>query len=233
MSKQGSRRHSARRPLGGLAWQLPTLTGVLFCSLLCAAQAGKVEKIGTASDSAISDALKNTLETTGYRLTASDGFSCEIWWRKSVPIQAKKDVPGALYPQLPESTLLGVISFPQPATDYRGQPVKPGAYTLRYALLPNDANHLGVAPNRDFVLLVSAGADANPDAAPKPDELVELSRGASGTRHPAAFSVVQAQGATASLSKDDEDHWIFSAAVKLSSGDELPLALVVKGTAAQ
>jgi len=209
------------------------LTAILLTTSLCLAQAGKVEKIDAASDSNISDAVKNTLETTGYRLTTSDGFSCEIWLRKSVPAQTKKDIPGALYPQFAESTLLGVASFPQPATDYRGEPVKPGAYTLRYALLPNDANHLGVAPNRDFVLLVPAGADANPDATPKPDELVELSRKATGTRHPAPLSLAPPQGAAPSLSKDDEDHWVFSAAAQLSSGDELPVALVIKGTAPQ
>ena len=211
----------------------PALIAILLGASLCLAQAGKVEKIGAASDSSISDAVKNTLETSGDRLTTGDGFSCEVWWRKSVPAQAKKDVPGALYPQVAESTLLGVISFPQPATDYRGEPIKPGAYTLRYALLPNDANHLGVAPNRDFVLLTPAAADINPDASPKPDELVELSRKATGTRHPAPLSLAPTQGAPPNLSKDDEDHWIFSATVKLSSGDELPVALVVKGTAPQ
>ena len=206
---------------------------VLLGASLCLAQAGKVEKIGAASDSSISDAVKNALEATGYRITTSDGFSCEIWWRKSLPVQAKKDVAGALYPQFAESTLLGIISYPQPAADYRGEPIKPGAYTLRYALLPNDANHLGVAPNRDFVLLTPVGADASPDATPKPDELVELSRKATGTRHPAPLSLAPGQGSAPNLSKNDEDHWIFSASVKLSSGDELPVALVVKGTAPQ
>jgi len=185
---------------------------VLLGASLCLAQAGKVEKIGAASDSSISDAVKNALEATGYRITTSDGFSCEIWWRKSLPVQAKKDVAGALYPQFAESILLGIISYPQPAADYRGEPIKPGAYTLRYALLPNDAN---------------------PEANPKPDELVDWSRKATGTRHPAPLSLAPGQGSAPNLSKNDEDHWIFFATVKLSSGDELPVALVVKGTAPQ
>jgi len=222
-----------RLPCGSLWLETTALELILLCTSLCLAQAGKVEKIGATSDSNISDAVKNTLETSGYHLTTGDGFSCDLWWRKSVPVGAKKDVPGALYPQFGESTLLGAISFPQPATDYRGEPVKPGAYAVRYALLPNDANHLGVAPNRDFVLLTPAAEDTNPDATPKPDELIELSRKATGTRHPAPLSLVQAQGAAPSLSKDDEDHWIFSASVKLSSGDELPVAVIVKGTAPQ
>jgi len=216
----------------GRLWR-SAFIAILLCASLCVAQAGKVEKIGSASDSSLSDAVKNALEATGYRITTSDGFSCEVWWRKSLPVQPKKDVPGALYPQFAESTLLGVISFSQPATDYRGEPIKPGSYTLRYALLPNDANHLGVAPNRDFVLLTPAADDTNPDATPKPDELIELSRKATGTRHPAPLSLAPAQGSAPNLSKNDEDHWIFSTTVKLSSGDELPVALIVKGTAPQ
>jgi hypothetical protein len=35
------------------------------------------------------------------------------------------------------------------------------------------------------------------------------------------------------VSKDDQDHWIFSSTTKLNSGEELPFALVVKGTAQQ
>ena len=37
----------------------------------------------------------------------------------------------------------------------------------------------------------------------------------------------------AAVSKDEQDHWIFPAPVKLASGDEIPIALVVKGRAQQ
>ena len=62
-----------------------------------------------------------------------------------------------------------------------------------------------------------------------------LSEGATGTKHPGPLSLVPADsGVTApSLSKDDQDHWIFSASMKLTSGEELPFALVVKGTTQQ
>lgn len=211
----------------------PFLLLIAGC-LLCAAQTGKVETIGPFSDAA-SEAIRQALDTKGYRVILDDGsVACEIWLRKTVPAQPKKDVPGALYPQLAESALVGVISFPQASTDYRGQAIKAGAYTLRYELLPNDGNHLGVAPNRDFLLLLPAAADSDPTAVFKFEELVDLSRKATGTRHPGPLNLAQAEaGTTPAVSKDEEQHWIFSARVKLASGEELPFALVVKGTAPQ
>jgi hypothetical protein len=161
--------------------------------------------------------------------------ACELWVRKSVPAQTKKDVEGVAYPQLAESALIGVMHFLQAVADFRGQKIPAGFYTLRYALMPNDGNHLGAAPNRDFLLLIPAASDANPDATFKFQELMALSESATGTKHPGPLSLVQAdRGVTAPLvSKDDQDHWIFSASVKLASGEELPFALVVKGTTQQ
>jgi hypothetical protein len=213
-------------------------TAVVFFLLLnvclCPGQTGKVEKLGPATDSNISEAVRSVLEPAGYRATLDDGsVAGDIWLRKAVPTQAKKDTANVLYPELGESTLVGVISFPRAAADYRGQPIQPGVYTLRYELLPEDGNHLGVAPNRDFVLLVPAASDPDPNAAFKFDELVNLSRKASGTRHPAPLSLAAASGAPTSVKRDDEDHWIFSTVLRSASGADLPFAVVVKGTAPQ
>ncbi|MBZ5705921.1 MAG: hypothetical protein LAN63_11240 [Acidobacteriia bacterium] len=210
---------------------------LLLCGapLIGLAQGGKVETLGPATDSSIQEAVRQVLEPKGSRVVLDDGTTaCEIWLRKSVPGAAKKNSSDALYGQLAESTLVGVISFPQATTDYRGEAVKAGAYTLRYELMPNDGNHLGVAPNRDFLLLVPAASDADPGATFKFEELVNLSRKATGTRHPGPLSLVQAGGGGApAVSKDEEEHWVFSASLKLASGEDLPFSLVVKGTAPQ
>ncbi len=170
---------------------IAVLLFVRIASLSLAAQTGKIEPIGPASDSSVAEGVKKVLDPKGYRVSLDDGsVACEIWLRNKIPAQPKKDSPGALYSQLAESTLVGIISFPQATTDYRGQNIRKGTYTLRYELIPNDGNHLGVAP--------------------KPES-----------------------GTAAAVSKDDEDHWIFSAAIKLASGEDLPIALVVKGTAPQ
>jgi hypothetical protein len=212
------------------------ISPIFVLSLLSAAQTGKVESIGPLTDSSVPAAVRQTLDAKGYRLILDEPApACELWIRKSVPALPKKDIEGLAYPQLAESTLVGVIRFSQPAADFRGQRIPAGFYTLRYELIPNDGNHLGVAPNRDFLLLVPAASDADPKAQFKFEELVALSREATGTKHPGPLSLAQADGTVtaAAVSKDDQDHWIFSAPVQLASGDEIPIALVVKGRAQQ
>ena len=202
---------------------------------VCSAQTGKVEKIGPLTDPTVSEAVRQTLDPTGYRISLDDGTACcDLWLRKSVPAQAKKDAADVVYPQLAESTFAGVLHYPKGGSDYRGQTISAGFYTLRYELMPSDANHLGTAPNRDFLLLVPAASDADPDAVFKFSDLMALSEKATGTRHPGPLSLVQSDGSTsAAVSKDDQDHWTFSASMELSTGEKVPFALVVKGTAQQ
>ncbi len=207
---------------------------VLVLSLICTAQSGKIETLGPLTDTSVPNAIRQTLDSKGYRVLLDDSSPvCELWLRKNVPAQPKKDSQDVIYTQLAESTFVGVLRFPKTGSDFRGQAIPAGFYTLRYALIPNDGNHLGVAPNRDFLLLVPAASDADPNASFKFQDLVALSRTATGTKHPGPLSLAQPAGTAPALSKDDQDHWIFSAAVKLASGEELPFGLVVKGTAQQ
>jgi hypothetical protein len=211
---------------------------ILFCSIVspCVGQTGKVEALGPLTDASVPETVRQAMDAKGQRVLLDDSsVACEIWLRKSIPAQAKTDAQGALYTQLAEATLIGVLHFPQASTDYRGQAIPAGYYTLRYELLPNDGNHLGAAPNRDFLLLIPAASDPDPNAAFKFQELVNLSRKATGTKHPGPLSLIQPEtkGTAAAVSKDDQDHWIFSGGMKLASGEEIPFTLVVKGAAQQ
>jgi hypothetical protein len=205
---------------------------VLAFSFAACAQTGKVEGIGPLNDSSVPEAIRQAVEPKGARLSFDDGKPAgEIWLRKEAPVSDRKD-PEALYPQLTESELVGVISFQTAGTDFRGQAIRPGFYTLRYETLPSNGDHLGVAPAPDFVLAIPAGADANPTTKYNFEELVALSRKTTGTKHPAPLSLVQA-GSPGTLMKDDQDHWVFTGKLTLASGAELPIGLVVKGTAPQ
>src|SRR5438105_11852136 len=170
---------------------------ILFCSIAspCVGQTGTVEALGPLTDASVPETVRQAMDAKGQRVLLDDSsVACEIWLRKSIPAQAKTDAQGALYTQLAESTLIGVLHFPQASTDYRGQAIPAGYYTLRYELLPNDGNHLGAAPSRDFLLLVPAGSDPDPNATSKFQELVALSRGATKTKHPGVLSLVQPPG---------------------------------------
>jgi hypothetical protein len=199
------------------------------------AQAGKVEPIGPLTDSAVPEAVRQQLAPKGSRITLDEPTpSVEIWYRKEAPVQAKSASAAAVYDRLAPSALIGVLHFLRPSSDYRGQSIPAGFYTLRSELMPDDGNHLGVASSRDFLLLVPPSADPGPEATPNFLEVVALSRQASGTKHPAPLSLVPAEGgAVPAVTKDDEDHFIFTTTVHLSSGEDVPIALVVKGTAPQ
>lgn len=208
---------------------------VLLISIPGRAQAGKVEPLGPLTETTVPEAARAAINAKGYRVTPDDTTpAIEIWYRKDVAAKPKAASTSAVYDRLTPSALVGVIHFTKASTDFRGQSVAAGFYTLRAALMPDDGNHLGVAPSRDFLLLVPAAADPGPDATPKFEELVALSRQASGTKHPAPLSLVPAEGGAApAITKDDEGHVIFTAPVRLSSGEDLPVALIVKGTAPQ
>jgi hypothetical protein len=204
--------------------------------VFCAAQAGKAESVGPLTNNAVPQAVRQALDAKGYRVTldASAPY-CELYIRKSIPAQTKKEVEGVAYPQLAESTMIGVIHFPQAAADFRGHRIPAGFYTLRYELMPDDGNHLGAAPNRDFLLVIPVAADTDPGATFKFQDLVAMSAQTSGTKHPSPLSLLETNSVPSAprLSKNDQGYWIFSSTAKLNSGEDLPFALVVEGTAQQ
>jgi len=215
--------------------KLAVLPCVMMLLVVCQAEAGKVESLGPLTDAMVPEAVRKVLDTKGYRVVLPDGsMAAELWLRKDVPARTGRGDPDALYPQLAESTLIGVLRFPQASTDYRGQPIPSGFYTLRYEMMPNDGNHLGAAPSRDFVLLIPAGSDPDPNAVFTFPDLVALSRKATSTKHAGPLNLTAASGGIPpSVSKDDQDHFIFFAILKLASGEDLSFGLVVKGTAPQ
>jgi hypothetical protein len=163
------------------------------------------------------------------RVIGSDGKPlCEIWFRKEIPT-VKAEAPNANFGQIPEGALVGVINFPTAVSDFRGQAVKAGYYTLRYALILSDGNHLGVSAYRDFVLLCLAAEDKE-IASRSFDETVKLSRNAAGGAHPSPWSLVPATSSEGlpKIVKNDVEHIILELKVATKSGP-LPLGLVVVG----
>jgi hypothetical protein len=193
-------------------------------------------KIGTAGStpSDLPAAVSGALNAQGTSLLDGSGATvANIWWAKGIPATAGGS-PDAVYPDLAVSAFVGVVEFPNGGSDFRGQKIKAGTYTLRYARIPQDGNHMGVNPYPDFVLLVPAASDTDPRKTLGLTDLVKLSKLAAGTNHPAVMSLVPtSQGATfPSLVQDDQGHWVLQVQVSESAGGAakpLPLALIVVG----
>jgi hypothetical protein len=181
------------------------------------AAAGKVETIGAFSGTA-PDWVKSALEPQGYRVTLSDGtVANEVWFRK--------DGPG-----LSPSAMVGLITFPKDGKDFRGQDVKAGSYTLRFAKIPEDGDHLGASPTPTFLLLIPPGEEAEPADDLTFKEVTKMSRKTSGTNHPSPMNLadVSAQKEFPAVATNGMGHEVFYVKVKTASG-EVPIGLVVKG----
>lgn len=192
----------------------------------------KPESLPACSDSRISEAIRKQLEPAGYRVTTPDG-PVDVWLRAQVPT-GKNPVDGATYDKLTESTLVGVIQFAKDSRDYKGLRIPAGIYTMRYEVQPDDGNHLGTAPTRDFLLLMPPDADTDPSAVYDFQKMVALSSRVNGTnKHPTPLNLIPPESKTFPVFyKDSEDHTVLSVEAKTAAG-AMPIALVVKGTAAQ
>jgi hypothetical protein len=205
---------------------------LLLCIALPAfAAAPKLENIG-AFTGAGSEPIKAAVEASGFRVLDGDGKTlCELWPAKSV--SATRQTADVLFPDLNTGAFVGVISFAEAGKDFRGQAIRPGTYTLRYALIPKDANHLGATQDPDFLVLSPVTSDTDPAKTPKFDELVQAGRQAAGTQHPAALAMTYQGETIPAVFIDDHAHVVLAFKTKLASGKDLPLGLIVKGQAEQ
>ncbi|MEW5978258.1 MAG: hypothetical protein AB1898_20880 [Acidobacteriota bacterium] len=211
---------------------LPAALALLLASpLLANSGEYKLEKISTAPEG-VNDALKAGLQAEGARvLDGAGNVWCEVWIRKEIAPGSSGSLD-ALYSQLHIGSMLGILRFPDTGSDFRGQAIKPNTFTMRYALLPQDGAHMGMAPIVDFLVLIPTADDTlDADAEVPYLDLMKMSRKASGTNHPAIlnFGVPPEKFSGMSLAKDDAGHWVLHAKAGLKGGGELPLSMVVVG----
>jgi hypothetical protein len=109
---------------------------------------------------------------------------------------------------LDSGTLVGAVRVAGEFKEIRGKVVKPGVYTLRYGLQPQNGDHLGISTYRDFLLLSPAAIDEDPKVLGF-DAAVALSKEVIGTAHPASLSLdppEDAPGAALSTYKNEHGH---------------------------
>jgi hypothetical protein len=211
--------------------QVMILASQLLLASMAFGQTYKVESAGAPPAADLPKALQDALESQGTRVVNDQGGTLlEVWLPKTVPTSSSASASSDfLYGSLSEGVFLGVLHFPTQGADFRAQAIKPGFYTLRYGLIPQDGNHMGVNPTRDVLLLCPAATDSDLGTALKFDDLVKLSRQASGTPHPGFLLGVPVNGDSfPAVVKDDQGRWNLQVKVHGSGGD-LPFAFTVVG----
>ncbi len=195
-----------------------------FCmAAACAFGQYKLESAG-APPSELAPEIRGALQKDGARISGAKGVVCEVWFRASVPSAANSE-QNVTFSDIAHGTLVGAVRFPTEGKDRRGQPLKPGVYTMRLSFFPVDGAHQGVAPTRDFVLLTPAAADSDLNATPSYKELVAMSIKASGTPHPAVLNVWKPDSKEPAAVKQEGEDWVLYSTL----GDK-PIAMIVVGT---
>lgn len=211
--------------------------GCLVAGLALSASAEEGLTISPADKLAdgFSDNVAEALNPKGTEVVGKEGPVCTIWLAKSFTLKPNfKSSLTVKYPLTPGQLAGAMQVHSSTFSDFRGQPVKPGVYTLRYGQQPQDGNHVGTSELMDFLLAVPAGSDTEP-APVKVPQLMKRSAKATGSNHPAIYSLLPpAEKAEEPklVHEAAREFWILDLAGSGKQGDtevKVPLKLVVIG----
>lgn len=194
----------------------------------------KAEALNRLPASDVPRVLQAALQSQGSRFLDDQGSAvAEVWLAKTLSGPASPNSSmDVLYGSVAPGAFVGVLHFPNGGKDFRGQGVKSGYYTMRYDLIPQDGNHMGVSQYRDFILLIPVAQDSDPAQALKFEDAVKLSRQTTGTGHPAILSMDPVDESTRefpSAFRDDSNDWALAAKtqVKPVGGEAKDLRIAV------
>jgi hypothetical protein len=173
----------------------------------------------------VPDSVKSLLNADGMTVKDPQGKVSAIYWTRKAPFVG--DPAGGFgirMETIPEGALIGLVSLPDGGADFREQSIPAGLYTMRYALHPEDGNHMGVASSRDFSALTPIDKDPDPTKNFPFLELVKLTLTV-GNPHPTIVRLEMAESSdTPNLWESDGDHQVLDLDV---AGE--PVGFVVHG----
>jgi hypothetical protein len=180
----------------------------------------------------IAEAQRRELAPTGTRVLRSGKPLVDLWFRSAVPTAGPRAGKGILYGALIPGGLIGVVRVHDGASDFKGQKIAAGLYTLRYAVQPDDGDHFEVTESRDFLLLCEAAEDATPEVLDA-KALQKLSSRINGKKHPSVLYLTPGKGAPRPGLREEESpaKTVLEIDVPTSGGKSIGLAIVVAGKA--
>jgi hypothetical protein len=145
--------------------------------------------------------IRAKLQNKAVQLLDGDKPIFEFWWAAEVPLQSKPASLAKALDAVKPAILLGAVSLPKAQRDYRDDELAAGVYTMRFALQPQDGNHLGSAEFLYFAVLVPAKLDTKPDGIADYKALVKASSKETSTEHPVVLSLRPASSEEGELPK--------------------------------
>ncbi len=183
----------------------------------------------------VSEKVAATLKPAGQQVVIDGKPVCTLWLVKEMAVKPDSKATLSIKYPITQGQLVGVLEVVKKSefTDFRGQDVAVGVYTLRYGQQPVDGNHVGTSDLSDFLLAIPAKADVDPAIPATPQDLFKLSSKTAGSNHPAIYSLLPPKGddKTPSLSHEKE-LWVMrlTADGKSPAGVvKVPLRLVIVG----
>ncbi|MBY0588419.1 hypothetical protein K2X85_14690 [bacterium] len=212
------------------------LSSILFLSVLLPTDdVPKLESGKQPFPKQVAQELSESLAPASYTILEDGKEVLRFWIRKLVPSAA---TPGGIvgYDSIEDGTFLGIFEVIDDSfSDFRGQTIPVGIYTLRLATHPQDGNHMGIAPSPAFALLSPLDEDQKLDAVSR-DDLMERSKKAAKTGHPCALFLdpfVEAPTEPLPRVRENEQKHVVldvSSKAKLESEEaDLPLGIVFIG----
>lgn len=162
-----------------------------------------------AAPDGVSEEIAAVLQGQAVQLKDGDASVFEFWPRGEVPLKDAPEKPRRAMRSIAEGTLLGVVAVHEERRDYRDDAIQPGVYTMRFALQPEDGDHLGTSIYPYFALLVPVDRDKALDGIEGHDATSEASATGTATEHPRTISLRPGdgeQGAEPKLTEPADDH---------------------------
>jgi hypothetical protein len=182
-----------------------------LCHFSALSQAGELalNVVKKEPPGAVDESIRKTLQPTAIQLLDGDKAAFEFWLSSEIALQSKPASPTAAMDSLKQSALLGVVAVASDTRDYKDVELFAGVYTMRFALQPQDGNHLGTAEFNYFAVLVPSKKDVKPDGITDYKALVRASRAGTPSDHPVILSlrpVSSIEGETPKLNEPAPDH---------------------------
>lgn len=179
----------------------------------------------------LAEPIRGRLAPEAYHVSRSGALLFDFWFMAGVSTPGVSTPHHAYYGLLPGS-LVGVARVYSGASDFKGQKIAPGVYTLRYAVQPDDGDHQDVTESRDFLLLCAAADDRSAQEMGEKD-LRSLSARLNGKKHPSVLYLAAGMSdhPPRLATEGVPEKTFLEVNVRTSSGGTMVLGVVVAGKA--